>query len=259
MDRVKVLVEGTGSDAIVMIHGWPDTYRLWDRQVEALRDRYRCIRFTLPGFDRQQARRAYSLDEVVEAIRRVVEQACPGSQVTLMLHDWGCFFGYQFAMRYPQLVKRVIGVDVGDAGSRRHLRALSLKAKAMVLGYQVWLALAWLIGGRAGDRMARAMARLLGCPSDPTFIGAQMGYPYYLQWTGAFRHAKVFRPTCPTLFIYGKRKPLMFHSSGWAESIAATSGSQVLEFDTGHWVMIEAPAQFNDALTAWIAAPDSAA
>ena len=34
-----------------MIHGWPDTHRLWDRQVAALQDRYRCVRFALPGFD----------------------------------------------------------------------------------------------------------------------------------------------------------------------------------------------------------------
>jgi pimeloyl-ACP methyl ester carboxylesterase len=259
VERMEVLVEGTAPHAIVMIHGWPDTHRLWDRQVAALRDHYRCIRFTLPGFELRGARRAYSLDQLVDVVRCIVEQASPDRPVTLLLHDWGCVFGYQFAMRYPQLVERVIGVDVGDAGSRRHVQALSLKAKAMILGYQTWLALAWRIGGWVGDRMARAMARLLRCPSDRTFIGAQMGYPYYLQWTGALRHANVFRPTRPMLFIYGKRKPFMFHSSAWADSVAGRPGSQVLEFDTGHWVMIQKPDEFNDAVTAWLAATTIAA
>ena len=43
-------VEGEGAESIVMVHGWPDTYRLWDATVEVLKGRYRCIRFTLPGF-----------------------------------------------------------------------------------------------------------------------------------------------------------------------------------------------------------------
>src|SRR3954463_2825189 len=100
-----------------MVHGWPDTYRLWDAQVAALSDRYRCVRITLPGFDASQRKRAYTLDEVVEAIRVAVKDR----RVTLVLHDWGCLYGYQFAMRYPQLVERIVGVDIGDTGSRAHL------------------------------------------------------------------------------------------------------------------------------------------
>src|SRR4051794_5943385 len=120
---VEVIVEGEGP-AIVMIHGWPDTHRLWDAQVAALKERFCCVRFTLPGFDPSLPRRAYSLDEVVETISQVVVAACGGERITLLLHDWGCFFGYQFAMRHPQRVARVVGVDIGDAGSRRNLAEL---------------------------------------------------------------------------------------------------------------------------------------
>ena len=48
---IPIYVEGEGSETIVMVHGWPDTYRLWDDTVAHLKDRYRCVRFTLPGFD----------------------------------------------------------------------------------------------------------------------------------------------------------------------------------------------------------------
>jgi len=50
IDGVDVHVAGEGGQSIVMIHGWPDTYRLWDAQAAFFRDRYRCVRFTLPGF-----------------------------------------------------------------------------------------------------------------------------------------------------------------------------------------------------------------
>lgn len=257
---VEVFVEGTGPEPIVFVHGWPDTHRLWDRQVRELSQRYRCVRFTLPGFEAGPPRRTYTLDDVVEVIRRVVEASCGGRPVTLLLHDWGCVFGYQFALRYPQLVGRVIGVDVGDAGSRRNLQELGLRAKALVVAYQLWLAVAWRIGGRTGDWMARAMARLAGAPGDRALIGARMGYPYYVQWLiGGFRQVRSFRPACPMLFVYGRRKPFSFHSSAWAAEVAARPGNRVLGFDTGHWVMVAAPEQFNEAVIDWLAAGDVAA
>jgi pimeloyl-ACP methyl ester carboxylesterase len=255
---VEVIVEGDGPESIVMLHGWPDTHRLWDGQVEALRARYRCVRFTLPGFEPGHPRRAYSLDEVVALIRSVVEKA--GPPVTLLLHDWGCFFGYQFALRHPQWVGRIVAVDVGDAGSRRHLAQTRLKAKLQIVGYQLWLAAAWRLGGRLGDRMARWMARVAGAPAPAARITSQMGYPYWMQWVRrGYRQARSFVPASPMLFVYGRRKPFMFHSTGWAQDLAARPGSRVLAFDSGHWVMVEQPEAFNRAVADWLQATDAGA
>jgi pimeloyl-ACP methyl ester carboxylesterase len=257
---MDVVVEGTGPKAIVMIHGWPDTHRLWDGQVEALKARYRCVRFTLPGFDPAGPKRAFSLDELIETVRRVVTQACPGERVTLLLHDWGCFFGYQFAMRHPELVERVIGVDIGDSGSRKHRAELGAGGKLMMLAYQVWLALAWRIGGRLGDAMARRMARAIRCPTDPRSIGAQMGYGYAMRWfgvAGGFKGVRLFEPRTPMFFAFGERKLFMFHSRPWAEALAARPGNRVVGFRTGHWIMLEQPTAFNDALLGWLAETDA--
>ena len=259
VDGVEVLIEGRGTHAIVMLHGWPDTQRLWDAQVEALSERYRCVRFMLPGYELPARPRPPSLDEVVETIRRVVEEACPGERVTLLLHDWGCVFGYQFTLRHPHLVARVIGVDVGDGGSRRHAAEMTLKARLLVLAYQLWLASAWRIGGRVGDRMARLAARALRCPADPHVVHAHMGYPYAMRWfgvAGGFRNAAVFHPQVPMLYIYGERKPFMFHSRRWAQELAAQPGSRVLGLPTGHWVMISRRREFNQALLTWLAQTD---
>ena len=257
---VDVHVDGAGSESVVMLHGWPDTHRLWDAQVEHLSANYRCIRFTLPGFTLGAPRRAHSLAQVVETLKQVIVQACPGRRVTLLLHDWGCVFGYEFAMRHPELVARIVGVDVGDAGSRAHLRSLGLKAKAMVFAYQAWLALAWAVGAHLsaglGDRMTRWMARALRCPSDARFIGSQMNYPYFMQWTGAhgsYRRALRFEPACPMLYLWGRRKPFQFHSAQWVHALRARPGCGALEFNTGHWVMTAQPREFNEAVSAWLA------
>ncbi len=259
IDGIDVFIEGSGDHSIVMVHGWPDTHRLWDAQVAHLSANYRCIRFTLPGFDIGKPRRGYALAELVDTLKHIVEQTCPGQQVTLMLHDWGCIFGYEFAMRHPHLVRRIVGVDIGDVGSRAHLQGLSAKAKFMVFAYQVWLAIAWRVGGTLGDRMTRWMARTMHCRSDARFIGSAMNYPYYIQWTGAFgsyRHALRFDPQGPMLYIWGRKKPFQFHSTEWVQTLRQRPGSQALEFDTGHWVMTARPREFNEALAAWLAQDD---
>ncbi len=261
IDEIEIRVEGQGAHAVVMVHGWPDTYRLWDAQVEALKPHFRCVRFTLPGFDLARPGRAYGLDEVIATLQRVIVQYCAGQRVTLLVHDWGCVYGYQFALRHPQLVARVIGVDIGDAGSRTHRATLDARATLMVLGYQLWLALAWRIGGGAGDRMARWMAGKLRCPAPAPTIGAQMGYPYAVQWfgvKGGFGRLPVFKPTVPMLYIYGQRKPFMFHSQAWLDSVAAVPGNRVLGLPSGHWVMLQQPHAFNAALLDWLAGTPAA-
>ena len=288
--------EGAGPDVLLMLHGWPDTHRLWDAQVAAFAPRYRCVRFTLPGFEPGTPRDPASLDRIVELLHQVSLRTSPDRPVTLLLHDWGCLFGYQFALRHPQRVARIVGVDVGDAGSGAHLRALGVKAKAGVAIYQLWLALAWRLagagagppwatkgptmwpsaarapawrvasvlrcrvhrlGGRLGDRMARGMAKALRCPTAPSRIHAGMGYPYDIQWTGShgsYRHVLPFDPPCPMLYLYGARKPVMFHSASWVEALAKRPGSRVLAMRTGHWVMCQEPQAFNTAVASWLEA-----
>lgn len=257
---IEVEVEGRGAHVVLMVHGWPDTLRLWDAQVAALKDRYVCARLTLPGFGPLQPTGPHTMGEVVDAIGQVADRISPNRPVTLLLHDWGCFFGYQYAMKHRDRVARVIGVDVGDAGSRYHREELGLKAKAITIGYQLWLALAWRIGGAAGNRMARWMARRFRAPANATDITASQGYPYAVQWfgvAGGFGRVRSFSPTEPMLFIYGERKPMMFHSHAWTERVRARPGCRVVSMPTGHWVMKHKPAEFNALVSGWLRETDA--
>jgi len=256
VDGIDVHVEGDGP-TIVLVHGWPDTYRLWDAQVEFLKPRYRCVRFTLPGFDAAKERRIFTVDELTAFLHRVLQQVAPARRVTLMLHDWGCAFGYEFTMRNPDLVARVVGVDIGNP--KGLARALSPREKFVVLAYQWWLALSWKIGGRAGDWMGVRMARWMNSPSDERFISSGMAYPYYVAHFGGEqayrRQMRSFEPACPMLFLYARRKPVMFHTQAWIERLLALrKENRVVAFDTGHWIMLQQPERFNQAVGEWLSA-----
>ena len=252
---IEIHVDGSGPETILMIHGWPDTYRLWDAQVQALKDQYRCVRFTLPGFDTAQARRTYSLDELTDFFQQTVDKVSPEQPVILLLHDWGCNFGYEFYTRHPHRVAKIIGVDIGDKVSWAESR--TAWETLMVLVYQLFLALAWVIGGRMGDGMTRWLARRLHCPSDLSFVSARMNYPYFMHWFGGRqsyrKHGRRFQPACPMLFIYGRQKPFQFYSPAWAQELLASKDNAVVELDTGHWVMSEQPERFQEVVHRWLA------
>jgi pimeloyl-ACP methyl ester carboxylesterase len=252
VDGIEILSQGEGDETIVMIHGWPDTHRLWDAQVQGLKGNYCCVRFTLPGYDVALPPRPFSVEQMVAFFKAVIDHVSPGKPVVVLMHDWGCIYGYQFVARHPELVARVIGVDIGDSNTSAYLKSLSFKAKLMIVAYQWWLALAWKLGGNLGNRMTRHMSRLLRCRADPALIGWQMNYPYYHLWTGRMREMVRFTPHCPMLYIYGARKPFMFHSPRWLEQIAALPGGAVREFPTGHWIMSHQPDAFTQCIADWL-------
>lgn len=251
---VDVFIEGEGQDTIVMIHGWPDTHCVWDDQVAALKDNYRCVRFTLPGYATDKPRKYYDLNAMVEIIDAIVTQVGEGKPVTLMIHDWGSFFGFQFYMRNKEKVSKIISIDIGDAGSPEH--KLSTKAKAFMFGYQIKLAAAWKIGGAWGDKITRKMAKRFNAPGDPETISSSMTYSYYWKWSNALTGRPLdnlqIDITCPLLFAYGKNKPGMFHSLPWEEKMGAIPGNKVVAFDTRHWVMTEQPEAFNKLALEWL-------
>jgi len=245
---------------IVLLHGWPDSAALWDDTVSALRARWRCVRFTWPGFRPEDPERvAYALADLVERLHQVVLATAGGQPVTLLMHDWGCVFGNAFWRAHPALVARIAAVDIGDAGSRAHVAELPLQAKAGIAAYQLWLALAFIVGGDLGHTMARRMAARLRVPVPAGRIRACMGHPYWITWTGtsgSYRAARPFaadEPALPMLFVYGRRKPFFFHSRAWAHALAARPGCRVVEMPTGHWVMVDDPAGFQRVLLDWLA------
>lgn len=257
VDGVDVHLEGPADAPVVlMVHGWPDTHRLWDGTVAALHTDHRCARFTLPGYTPGES--PVSVDAMMAVWLRVADAVSPGRPLTLLVHDWGCIFGYEFAARHPDRVARIVGVDVGDHNSRAFLGGLSGRERAILVGYQLWLALAWKLSAlsrRLGDRMTRWMAQVLRAPAPAAAQHAGMNYPYAMRWfgsVGGFGRLARVDFAVPMFFVYGTRKYFMLHSRGWAEALAQRPHCRVQAFRTGHWIMLNDPAGFHAAVRAWL-------
>lgn len=248
--QLEAIVDGPDSaETIVFIQGWPDDATLWNEHVASLSNRYRCVRTTMPNFDgRRTVRWGYGTDEIVEALAAMVREVSPRSPVTLVLHDWGSYWGHLLHHRHPDLVKRVAGLDVAP-----HVEP-GPGAMLGVIAYQWWLIGAFVIDGPIGDWMTRALAKAIGAPLPRQQINSWMNYPYRNIWKDilngqARRETEDYWPQVPLLFVYGKKKPFPFHSQKWIDHIEKNGGT-VVGLDCDHWVSRH-PA-FGGILTSWL-------
>jgi len=288
---LPVKIEGVGTETLFFVHGWPDDETLWDEQVSYFKDRYRCVRVTMPHFaGRSKAKElghdkktwGYDFSEAGDILaatmrREAAEAEADGREraMTLVLHDWGVFWGLMAQRRCPELVKRVVAMDVGPPSSLASgWRTLPLVVFAG-LAYQYWLlgayALARSTDGNAlgvvcrpvADAMARAMAAMVvpsRGPAQGSRVTADACFPYYylqIDWGVRGIIHDHTEPACPCLFLYGTRKPFMFHSSSWVRQLAARPDCHVVRVPSGHWLQVQRPDMVNTAMDSWLASPTS--
>ncbi|CAM9191069.1 unnamed protein product [Scytosiphon promiscuus] len=244
---LRSFVDGNeAGPTIVFVHGWPDDHTLWDKQVAHLKDRFRCVTVDLPGFSADEppdaARKwGYTFEELAKRLERTIEATGNGKPVYLVAHDWGCFCAYMVERARPGLVKKMVPMDVG--GGLSWWPSLSLM---LIATYQIFLMVAFLIGGHVGDLMARWFARLVGAPSASNVAKASVCYPYFHFWkaqTLTCLGMGPYTPLCPVLYMYGTRgakKLMSFHAGWWADEIRKKEGSSVVELrQAAHWLMLD--------------------
>lgn len=85
---------------------------------------------------------------------------------------------HSFEKKYPELVSRMIALDVGHL----NIRESPLREKLFIVLYQLWLVLAFLVWAPIGNLMTRAFAAFMKAPRPRSEIFARMNYPYYHFW-----------------------------------------------------------------------------
>jgi pimeloyl-ACP methyl ester carboxylesterase len=95
---------------LVMIHGWPDCWYTWRRQMPVLAQHYRVAAMDLRGYnlsDQPAAGEAYRMRTLMGDVEAVIRDQ--GQQrAIIMAHDWGGMIAWSLAMHAPHLVSRLI-------------------------------------------------------------------------------------------------------------------------------------------------------
>ncbi|KAJ9466718.1 AB hydrolase superfamily protein YfhM [Diplonema papillatum] len=252
---------GTCKGTVVLVHGWPDSHEMWKHNIPALtKAGYRCLTVDLPGFcegNKLSGVDYHVKDLAVMLHTTVKDYLSKGEKVTLLLHDWGCVVGSEFFRDHPQLVSRAIVLDVIGLEPTTH-------GLIYAFAYQAYLALAYLINGFIGKCMTLSLLSLAEYDHRPwSAINPDMNYLYYTMWKGLITGTLKLRrfttyKSVPVLYGWGTKKAIKFHDPAVVEEIKnAKNGSEVKEYKSRHWIMLDCPGQLNDDMVAFLKKPCS--
>ncbi|MEV7966620.1 SDR family oxidoreductase [Sphaerisporangium sp. NPDC088356] len=89
---------------LLLVHGYPDTHRVWDEVAGLLEPDFHVVRYDVRGAGLSSAPRDgrdYALGRLVDDLARVLD-AIGKDTVHLAGHDWGSIQGWEAARRFPQ-------------------------------------------------------------------------------------------------------------------------------------------------------------
>lgn len=109
------------SPLIVMIHGFPDFWYSWRDQMEALSKDYYVVAIDQRGYnlsDKPKGVENYDMRLLMSDVAAVIKQ-CGREKAIIVGHDWGGAVSWSLAMYMPQVVEKLIILNLP------HLRGLS--------------------------------------------------------------------------------------------------------------------------------------
>jgi pimeloyl-ACP methyl ester carboxylesterase len=95
---------------IVMIHGFPDFWYTWRKQMEALSGHYRVVAMDQRGYDlsgRPAGIEQYAMPLLVNDVGAVIKAEGRSSAV-IVGHDWGGAVAWTLAMTHPDWIQALV-------------------------------------------------------------------------------------------------------------------------------------------------------
>ncbi len=236
---------GKGKDALVLIHGWTCNLENWRDQIPEFAKRSRVIALDLPGHgqsDKPQI--AYTMDLFANAIDAVMRDA-KVEHAVLVGHSMGTPVARQFYRKYPQKTLAIVIVD----GGLRLFGTKEMRDGFLTMfrspGYK-----------EAGKQMFTQMAGKLPAAEVERLNASFANTPQYVVVSAMESMSDEALYTTdkinvPVLAILGKSPFWPADTEQFLRGLAPDLEYQMWE-GVGHFLMIDKPKQFNDAVIAFL-------
>lgn len=266
-------VEAGAGPVVLLLHGFPDFWLSWRRQIPALAEAgFRAVAPDLRGYNLSAKPRgvaAYHVEELAKDVAALASHL-GAPRVSVVGHDWGGAVAWNLPRYYPDLVERLVVLNSPHpAAFRRELGTLSqLRRSWYVFFFQLpWLPEALLRASRAG--FVKRVLRDDPVRPDAFTREEIERFREAILLPGALTSAlnyyrAVFRPRtarlgfrsrrvgCPTLVVWGERDRYL--GPGLLEGLDRWVTDLTVERipEASHWVHADAPEQVNRLLVAFL-------
>ncbi len=114
--RLHYVTAGRGP-AVVLLHGWPQTWYMWRGLIPGLAQRYRVIAPDLRGLgDSSRPVGGYDKKTIAQDVWKLVNGVLGEEKVFVVGHDWGGPTAYAFAAQHRDAVRKVAIFDAPVPG-----------------------------------------------------------------------------------------------------------------------------------------------
>ncbi|MCW2912886.1 MAG: short-chain dehydrogenase/reductase [Actinomycetia bacterium] len=274
--RVELAVRERGESdrpTVLLLHGFPDTGRVWDEVAEHLAERFHVVTYDVRGAGASTAPEGpenYRMEFLLEDLRAVIDATSPEEPVHLVGHDWGAIQGWS-AVTSPRLAGRITSFTSTGGASLDHVASIARRtARKNPAAAARQLAMSSYIGLFQLPKLPELAIRRAVAPTFATALRRQGiaprdGHPaetleqdmidglnlYRTNMLGPRRQAEPSRVSVPVQIVVCTRDPYL--STELAHAHAGLSDrTWVRRVATGHWVQRSRPGLLSRWITEFV-------
>jgi pimeloyl-ACP methyl ester carboxylesterase len=273
---------GVGTTLIVFLHGFPEFWYAWRKQLEEFGRDFIAVAPDMRGYNlssKPAAVEEYDIGKLVGDVRALVEhlsarQHLQAARCVLVGHDWGGIVAWATAMAYPEIVERLVIINAPHP--KIFERELSENPKQQAASqYMAVFRSPQAEAMLSANNFAMMQETILGDGIRQGYISEADRKAYLEAWsqpgalTGGlnyYRAAKLgpggggneafktkhpvasFEVKMPTLVIWGEKDPylLIGNLNGLEQYVPKLTVERIPE--ATHWVVHEMPARVNELI-----------
>jgi len=273
---------GSGNELVILLHGFPECWYSWRHQLPVLGERYHVVAPDMRGYnlsDKPAGIENYRIEFLVQDVLGLIRYFGK-DRAAIVGHDWGAGVAWAVAHRHPELVSKLVAMQVPPPPAwRANFTLRQLRLSWYMFFFQLPRLPEWWVRANNFARVERMYQETSIRPGAFTDEDIAV-YKEALRQPGAltgglnYYRANVFKSLfrrgvetpreaggkihVPTLFIYGEQDMAVHPETVREVGRFVDAPYRELRIpDSGHWVQNEAIEEVNQALLEFLGGDSS--
>ena len=271
--KLHYATAGSGEKLVVLLHGFPEFWYSWRRQIADLSGEYTVVAPDMRGYnlsDKPPRVEDYQIDNLADDVIGLIGHL-GFANAAVVGHDWGASVAWSIARKHPEYVWKLCAMQVPPmAVWKKNQTVKQFLASWYMFFFQIPALPEWLLSRNDFKMLAEA---LKNSTAEPDVFTDEDIAEYKKSW----RESQALTPALnyyraniikrlfgkpaddekikvPTLFIYGEKDTAVLQETvaGVGEYVDAPF-SEIRIPDAGHWVQQEAAEIVTDSLREFLA------
>jgi pimeloyl-ACP methyl ester carboxylesterase len=263
---LNLLERGRGEPAIVLVHGFTCNLSHWTEQLSGLSDARRCIAVDLPGHGGSAPPHEASIEVLAGAVNATLD-TLQLDQAVLVGHSMGCRIVSEMFSQSPSRVRGIVHVDGSRVASGDAAQAVAATDETLTrTGMHAFID--QLYRGFFVDSTPAAVRDMINAGIASIDLDfARKLWLNLVRWDASRALAVLATVDVPLLLIQSTYLDAALarvslapgQSTPWLDQVRQTARdvSVAIVPGVGHFPMLEAPRQTNDAIASFVQGLDS--